>query len=34
MLPRWFNTDIAIANHAESGETLASSIGERRNATV
>jgi len=34
MLPRWFNPGIAIANHAESGETLASSIGERRNAKV
>jgi lysophospholipase L1-like esterase len=34
MLPRWFNTSIAVANHAESGETLASSIGERRFAKV
>lgn len=34
MLPRWFNTDIAIANHAESGETLASSLGEKRFAKV
>jgi lysophospholipase L1-like esterase len=34
MLPRWFDTDVAIANHAESGETLASSIGEKRFAKV
>jgi lysophospholipase L1-like esterase len=34
MLTRWFDTDVAIANHAESGETLASSIGERRFAKV
>jgi hypothetical protein len=34
MLTRWFGTGIAIANHAESGETLASSIGERRFAKV
>ena len=26
---RWFGPGIAIANHAESGETLASSIGEQ-----
>jgi hypothetical protein len=34
MLTRWFGTGIAIANHAESGETLASSIGEHRFAKV
>jgi lysophospholipase L1-like esterase len=34
MLTRWFGSGIAIANHAESGETLASSIGERRFAKV
>jgi len=34
MLTRWFGTGIAIANHAESGETLASSIGEKRFAKV
>jgi lysophospholipase L1-like esterase len=34
MLTRWFDTSVAIANHAESGETLASSIGERRFAKV
>jgi len=34
MLTRWFDTDVAIANHAESGETLASSIGEKRFAKV
>jgi lysophospholipase L1-like esterase len=34
MLTRWFGTGVAIANHAESGETLASSIGERRFAKV
>ena len=34
MLTRWFGPGIAIANHAESGETLASSIGERRVAKV
>lgn len=34
MLTRWFDTGIAIANHAESGETLASSIGEKRFAKV
>jgi lysophospholipase L1-like esterase len=34
MLTRWFGPGIAIANHAESGETLASSIGERRFAKV
>jgi lysophospholipase L1-like esterase len=30
MLPRFFNSDIAIANHAESGETYRDSIGRRR----
>ena len=34
MLTRWFGPGVAIANHAESGETLASSIGERRFAKV
>ncbi len=30
MLPRFFKPDIAVANHAESGETLASSAGAHR----
>jgi len=30
MLPRFFKPDVAIANHAESGESLKSFIGERR----
>ncbi len=30
MLPRWFKPDLAIANHAESGETYRDSIGRRR----
>ncbi len=30
MLPRWFKPEIAIANHAESGETYRDSIGRRR----
>lgn len=30
MLPRWFNADIAIANHAESGESLSSSRNANR----
>ena len=30
MLPRFFRPDIAIANHAESGETIASSLGAHR----
>ena len=30
MLPRFFKPDIAIANHAESGETIASSLGAHR----
>ncbi|HEX2854532.1 MAG TPA: rhamnogalacturonan acetylesterase [Opitutaceae bacterium] len=30
MLTRWFNSDVAIANHGESGETYRDSIGRRR----
>jgi len=30
MLPRFFKPDIAIANHAESGETIANSLRARR----
>ncbi|HET7626662.1 MAG TPA: rhamnogalacturonan acetylesterase [Verrucomicrobiae bacterium] len=30
MLPRFFNSEIAIANNAESGETLKSSLGAKR----
>lgn len=30
MFPRFFKPDVAIANHAESGESLASSTGARR----
>jgi lysophospholipase L1-like esterase len=30
MLPRFFKPDVAIANHAESGETLAGSVGAHR----
>lgn len=30
MLPRWFKPDLAIANHAESGETMKSFITELR----
>jgi lysophospholipase L1-like esterase len=30
MLPRFFKPEIAVANHAESGESLRSFIGERR----
>jgi lysophospholipase L1-like esterase len=30
MLPRFFNAGVVIANHAESGESLKSSIGARR----
>ena len=30
MLPRFFNDSIAVANHAESGESLKSFIGEKR----
>jgi lysophospholipase L1-like esterase len=34
MLPRFFNTGVAVANHAESGETLKSFITEMRLAKV
>lgn len=34
MLPRWFRPDVAIANHAESGETLKSFITGLRLAKV
>ena len=30
MLPRFFNANVAVANHAESGESIKSSIGARR----
>jgi lysophospholipase L1-like esterase len=30
MLPRFFRPGVAVANHAESGESLKSSLGERR----
>jgi lysophospholipase L1-like esterase len=30
MLPRWFKPGVAIANHAESGESLGSFLGEKR----
>ena len=30
MLPRFFTPDVAVANHAESGESLRSSLGARR----
>jgi lysophospholipase L1-like esterase len=30
MLPRWFKPVVAVANHAESGETYRDSIGRRR----
>jgi lysophospholipase L1-like esterase len=30
MLPRFFGPDIAVANHAESGESIKSSLGARR----
>jgi lysophospholipase L1-like esterase len=30
MLPRFFGPGVAVANHAESGETLRSFVGERR----
>jgi lysophospholipase L1-like esterase len=33
-LTRWFNPGVAVANHAESGESLASSIGAKRFAKV
>jgi lysophospholipase L1-like esterase len=34
MLPRFFKPEIAIANHAESGETLANSLRARRLAKI
>ena len=34
MLPRFFKSDIAIANHAESGETIANSIRAQRFAKI
>lgn len=34
MLPRFFQPDIAVANHAESGETLKSFVAEQRLAKV
>jgi lysophospholipase L1-like esterase len=34
MLPRFFKPDVAVANHAESGESLRSSTGARRLAKV
>ncbi|WP_395091960.1 rhamnogalacturonan acetylesterase [Armatimonas sp.] len=34
MLPRFFQPGIAIANHAESGESLKSFVGERRLAKI
>jgi lysophospholipase L1-like esterase len=34
MLPRFFKPDIAVANHAESGEALRSSRSERRFAKI
>lgn len=30
MLPRFFQADVAVANHAESGESIRSSLGARR----
>jgi lysophospholipase L1-like esterase len=30
MLPRFFTSEVAVANHAESGESLQSSLGSRR----
>lgn len=30
MLPRWFKPEVAVSNHAESGETYRDSIGRRR----
>ena len=30
MLPRFFQPDIAVANHGESGETIAGSLGAHR----
>jgi lysophospholipase L1-like esterase len=34
MLPRFFRTGVVIANHAESGETIRSFVGEQRLAKV
>jgi len=34
MLPRFFRPDIAVANHAESGETLKSFVAEQRLAKI
>jgi lysophospholipase L1-like esterase len=34
MLPRFFGPGVAVANHAESGETIKSFVGERRLAKV
>jgi lysophospholipase L1-like esterase len=34
MLPRFFKPDVAVANHAESGETLANSLRAQRFAKV
>lgn len=34
MLPSFFKSDIAVSNHAESGETVASFEGERRFAKI
>lgn len=34
MLPRFFGPTIAVANHAESGESIRSAIGERRLAKL
>lgn len=34
MLPRFFKRGVAIANHAESGESLKSFVGERRLAKI
>ncbi len=34
MLPRFFKTEIAVANHGESGESLKGFIGERRLAKL
>jgi lysophospholipase L1-like esterase len=34
MLPRFFKSEVAVANHAESGESLRSSLGAKRLAKV
>jgi lysophospholipase L1-like esterase len=34
MLPRFFKSDVAVANHAESGESLRSSLGAKRLAKI